>query len=321
MPVSPPILPFAHFRAILEPQAPIRFSDFPGSAWRGALGHSLKRTVCVTRAPQCADCLLYRSCVYSYFYDTPPPADAPKMRRYLTVPHPYVLRPDLAPGEREYRLDFILFGQAHRHLPVFLHALKEAAEKGRGVAGNHMRLVRLEQETVPGAGSWQTVYTPGADLAALPPAMPAIPPAPTGFTLQTCSPLRIKRDGRRVGPDEFRFADLFSNLLRRVSMLMQFHGATALDTDFRGLTEAARDIAAEIRLQWRDLTRHSARQKTTMQMGGVVGTITVRGQPIEPFWPYLWLGQWVHAGSGATMGLGRYQLTSLPDTEGGAEQA
>ncbi|MGQ9862428.1 MAG: CRISPR system precrRNA processing endoribonuclease RAMP protein Cas6 [Thiobacillaceae bacterium] len=272
----------------------------------------MKRTVCVTRTPQCADCLLYRSCVYPYFYDTPPPVGASKMHRYATVPHPFVLRPDLAPGEHEYHLEFILFGLAHRHLPVFLHALVQAAQQGRGVAGNHLELCRLEQEAPLGSGVWQVVHRPGAELSALPPDMPVIPPAPDGFTLHTLSPLRIKRDGRRVGPDDFRFADLFGNLLRRVSMLMQFHGLTALETDFRGLSQAARQIVVDARLQWRDLTRYSARQKAAMQMGGVVGSLTVRNQPIAPFWPYLWLGQWVHAGSGATMGLGRYQLASLP---------
>ncbi|WP_328984360.1 hypothetical protein [Thiorhodovibrio winogradskyi] len=32
---------------------PIRLPFFSGSAWRGLLGHSLRRSVCVTRAPQC----------------------------------------------------------------------------------------------------------------------------------------------------------------------------------------------------------------------------------------------------------------------------
>ena len=43
-------------------------------------------------------------------------------------------------------------------------------------------------------------------------------------------------------------------------------------------------------------------------MGGLTGWFEVEGPGLEPFWPYLWLGQWTHAGRGCSMGLGRYVL-------------
>lgn len=52
----------------------IRLPDYPGSAWRGALGHALKRTVCVVRITPCNQCLLKNACAYSYVFETPPPA-------------------------------------------------------------------------------------------------------------------------------------------------------------------------------------------------------------------------------------------------------
>jgi CRISPR/Cas system endoribonuclease Cas6 (RAMP superfamily) len=53
-----------------------------------------------------------------------------------------------------------------------------------------------------------------------------------------------------------------------------------------------------------------------MQMGGILGSFLLNGEELADFWPYLWLGQWTHAGKGATMGLGRYRIVtaSLPDT-------
>lgn len=308
--LNSPELPLCHLRAVLKPFSPVRLSDFPGSAWRGALGHSLKRMVCVTRMSRCAACMLYHSCVYSYFYDTPPDPDAAKMRRYTAAPHPFVLVPQKDYQGGDYRLGIVLIGQAARHLPVFVHALQRCVERGKGVGGNRMQLLRLEQESAPGEGDWRVVFQPGAALAALPAAMPAVPPAPSRFSIEVISPLRIKRESRRVGPDDFRFSDLFNNLLRRVSMLMEFHTACTLETDFRALTDRARDIRVGAQLKWQDQTRYSSRQKTAMQMGGVIGTVTVRDQPMDAFWPYLWLGQWVHAGSGATMGLGRYRIVA-----------
>ncbi|MGH8476071.1 MAG: CRISPR system precrRNA processing endoribonuclease RAMP protein Cas6 [Methylococcales bacterium] len=51
-----------------------------------------------------------------------------------------------------------------------------------------------------------------------------------------------------------------------------------------------------------------------MQMGGIVGRFQLDETELEPFWPYLWIGQWLHAGKSATMGPGRYAIeaASLP---------
>ena len=50
------------------------------------------------------------------------------------------------------------------------------------------------------------------------------------------------------------------------------------------------------------------RQKTEMQMGGLLGSFQVDSVQLGELWPYLWLGQWTHAGKAATMGLGRYRI-------------
>ncbi len=133
-----PPLPLARYRARFAADGPVHFGDFPGNAWRGALGHALRRTVCVTRAPACTGCMLYRSCLYPYFFETPPAADAAKMRRYANAPHPFVLEPQTQAPGRDAMLGFTLVGRANDHLPVFVHALRGAAASPRGVAGNRM---------------------------------------------------------------------------------------------------------------------------------------------------------------------------------------
>lgn len=309
-PLPEPRLAIGRYRARFEADRPVRMSEFPGSAWRGALGYALKRTVCMTRKPCCRDCALYHSCAFPYFFDTPPPPGARKMRRYETAPHPFVLRPG-QDGETEYVLDFTLIGQANRQLALFIHALARAAEGRQGVADNHLRLLTVEQEAAPlGQDAWQPIYHPGGSLRALPVSQPEPPPTPAVCRINLLSPLRVKRDGRRVGPDDFRFADLFGHLLRRVSMLTAFHTDNPLETDFRGLMAHARQVEAHTELVWEDKSRYSSRQQAAMKLGGVVGRMVLSGVDLTPFWPYLWLGQWLHAGSGATMGLGRYRLES-----------
>jgi len=300
-----PNLPIGRYRAVFASEAPPRFSDFPGNAWRGALGHALRRSVCVTRQPECKDCLLYRSCLYPYFWETPPHVGAEKMRKYETAPHPFVLDWDEA---EPLRLDFTLLGQANRHLPVFIHALTQAAAGPRGVSGNVLELVSVAQTTSIDGADWRRVFTPGQPLEALPVHAFQPPPVPAECALEILTPLRVKREGRHVGPRDFTFADLFGNLLRRVSMLTYFHTETPLETDFRALKEAARQVAAKADLEWLEHSRYSKRQQAAMQLGGVVGRLTLVDVDLSPFWPYLWLGQFTHAGNGATMGLGRYRV-------------
>jgi hypothetical protein len=164
-------LRIGRYRARFATENPPHFGAFPGSAWRGALGHALKRTVCVTREPQCRGCGLYGSCLYSYFYDAPPPPGAAKMRRYETAPHPFVLEPGEV-GATGCVLDFVLIGQANRHLPVFLHALRQAAAGPRGVSGNRLTLLALEQEHSPGSGGWQVISLTVEHLRPCPPSCP-----------------------------------------------------------------------------------------------------------------------------------------------------
>ena len=309
--ISPLPLPVARFRLTFRAADDLRLPAYAGSAWRGAFGRALKRLVCVTRAPTCPPCLLYRSCLYPYVFETPPDPGVGKLTRYPAAPHPYVLVPDarggaIAAGDT-LTLDVILFGHGNRHLPYVIHALHQAGQRGLGRERGALELLRVAQ--VDGA-DWRPIYTPGGAFTPLPPVAPIAPPVPERLTLRVLTPLRLTQEDRLVSRDRFRFHLLFSSLLRRISLLTAFHTDAPLEADFAGLTQAARAVElAGARLRWRDWTRYSSRQDALIQMGGLVGEIELDGAGLEPFWPYLWLGQWTHAGKGAVMGLGGYRLT------------
>ncbi len=125
----------------------------------------------------------------------------------------------------------------------------------------------------------------------------------------------MRRQGQNVRPDNFSFADWFGNTLRRLSLLSEFHEDQPIQADFAGLMQAAKGVVLQYSdLRWVEQTRHSARQGTDMKLGGLVGDIHVMPSALEPFWPYLWLGQFTHIGRATTMGLGRYliEAASLP---------
>jgi hypothetical protein len=136
-----------------------------------------------------------------------------------------------------------------------------------------------------------------------------LPAGPVRVELLT--PLRLKVSDDLVTPERLRFRDFYSALLRRVSLLSYFHTEAPLETDFRGLVQAAQAVDWQATdLRWQDWTRYSSRQDTLLQMGGLVGTLWLPTVGLEAFWPYLWVGQWTHVGKAAVMGLGRYRLSA-----------
>jgi len=310
-PMIEPRLPVGRYRLRFAVPEGAAWPGFAGSAWRGVLGHALRRLVCVARDLECPDCLLYHSCVYPYIFETPPPPDAQKLTKYTAAPHPFVLSPPWRfDGGPEYRLGLTLFGRGNRHLAYLLHALRSSArEKLRGAPP--MELASVEQET---PGGWTRIFgDDGERLTPLPPESPPVPPPPPHARFVFDTPLRLRGEGDLVTPERFSFSDLFRNLLRRISLLTYFHTDTPLETDFRALAQTSRRIRWSRRqMEWREWTRYSSRQQERLQMGGLVGEAEIEGRDLEPFWPYLWLGQWTHAGKGTSMGLGRYRIV-MPD--------
>ncbi len=311
--MTTPRLPFSHYSLRFRALEPVSLPRYSGSAWRGAFGHTLRRSVCVTGERDCAYCLLYRSCIYPYIFETPPPPDAAKMRLYTAAPHPYVLRPEalslpLAAGE-DTELGVVLIGRAVSQLPYVIHALSTAAGGGIGYGRGRLTLVEARQESPVGSGHWERIYVPGGELAASFAALPELPAPGDAIRVRLLTPLRLRHENAYVSPERFGFADLFSSLLRRVSMLSYFHGDQPLQTDFAALAHAARQVQLKSRqLEWREWARYSTRQDTRLQMGGLLGEIHLGEVDLTPFWPYLWLGQWLHAGKGTAMGLGRYEV-------------
>lgn len=315
-PLVQPRLPLARYRLHFEALAEVRLPHFAGSTWRGALGHALKNLVCVTRLPECAPCALLHVCAHAYLFETPPPAYAEKMRKYPAVPHPFVLNPPVGslelPAGAGYVLDLTLLGHGNRHLPYLVHALERAGRSGIGKGRAPLELRGVERETRPGSNAWLRIHEPGGAVENPPVASCAIPEPPAQpFRVELTTPVRLRREGRPLRPNTFQFADLFGNLLRRISMLSYFHTDQPLETDFAGLTAAARQITPlECQLEWRPWNRYSARQKAAVAMDGLIGHVVLPANELEPFWPYLWLGQYVHAGAGTSMGQGRLVIRS-----------
>lgn len=317
-----PALPLARYRLHFSAEESLQLRGFMGSAWRGALGHALRKTVCVTRERECEKCILFESCVYPYIFETPPPKNSEFMRRYRTVPHPYVLQLPFPGSEftspqgsglscegKQISIGLVLIGKAQQQLPYLIHALQKAGLSGIGPKRTVLKLEKVEQSSLPDDREWQTIYMPEQKLEEFGGINP-LPEAINGVArIRLLTPFRTKRQGHLLTPEKFTFSSFFSPLLRRVSMLQSFHGNHLAEADFRHLTDQAGEVQILQReIRWKEWTRYSSRQGTKMQMGGITGTFEINAEQLNPFMEWLWLGQWTHNGKAATMGLGRYLI-------------
>lgn len=280
-----------HFRA----DKPLHLGPFPGAIWRSALGARLRQLVCSTGTPRCAGCHLAEHCPYPRLFETRTPANpSSALLQYNgTTTPPFVISPEPSAGDgdpRDVAVRLTVVGDDPQPARLLNRALEEAASSGLG--RDRIPLTLRDTDDCP---------------------LPPVPDSPDEATLVLHTPLRLKTRGHYLGPHDFPVVPLARALLRRITHL----GASHVDGfDDRPLATLAREVdtlqrrAAE--LHWRDQHRYSARQKRRVPMGGLVGHITVGGPALPALWPWLWLGQWLHLGKGATMGMGRYTLSVEP---------
>lgn len=300
--------PAARYRFDFRVDTPLRLPEYAGSALRGAFGHALKRTVCLTREKDCKACPLYRSCAYPAIF-SPPPPESHAVQKFSDIPAPYVVEPP-AWGEKTYApgdtLSFhvVLIGGALGQLPIIMHAWQRALHHGVGPGEGTATLERVTHLAQQG----ETVILDGDGALAPHDTGLAIEPAgPRAVILAIDTPLRLQANGKPLGPHDIRPERLLVGLVKRTALISELHCGAPLALDFHALANQAMAIADEKRLIWRDWGRYSNRQQREMKLGGVVGEWRLEGE-LAPFWSFLYLGQWLHVGKNATFGLGHYQL-------------
>lgn len=308
----------ARYQFDLQAVTPVRLSAFAGATLRGGFGHVFKRTVCIWPPADCPRCLLKNTCSYPYIFETKPPPTTSKLRNLDQIPRPFVLEPpegeqrQFGPGE-SFSFRLVLVGRSIDYLPYFLFTFTELGRTGLGPGRGQYQVMCVQAE---GLQESQCIYTatesnlrqdgPTVQASQLLPSKKAS----SRLTLHFLTPARIKSEGSLQ--TEISFQDLIRALLRRLSSLCYFHCGCALQLDFRELIEqaaAVRTVSSE--LHWQGQERFSSRQQQWIPMGGLLGSVTFAAPDpghLEPFWPLLCAGEWVHIGKGCVMGMGKYQL-------------
>lgn len=323
-------LALARYRFTYRMAAPLRLPAYAGSLLRGQFGAALRSLSCVTGRARCEGCPLRATCPYAAVFEAPAPAEH-SMQRFSHVPNPYVLEPpplgtsSIAGGEA-FSFNLVLFGRALDQLPLISLALQRAAEQGLGRDRVPGSLERIEVESAPHRPTpgWTEIWQRGKASIAKHPASIGVAPV-TAADSGNCAtirlvfntPLRLQHQGQPLHPHALTPRKLIADLLRRATLLAEFHaGRAQLIPDAPALVRHAEALAHEHDLRWHDWSRYSSRQQREMKLGGVLGNWTLHGR-LAPLLPWLELGQWLHVGKNATLGLGAYRLHHLAQTEEG----
>ena len=256
---------------------------FMGSQLRGAFGYALKKVTCINPSYECDGCFASANCLYYKFYEA------------INETHKY--RFDYELGRDFYEFNFYLFDSATTKLPYVVSAF-------------HMMLTQI------GLGKEKQTYSDFElfinDTSVFENGNLKIPQnfirefeTPKVFShakVKFITPLRIKKENRFVRDGSIELSDIVNSIYQRQMQLLG-----------RGHKKFPYEIQGEIvrkDLHYEELTRQSNRQKTTMNLGGIMGEIEIKNID-EKSLHVLKLGELLACGKSTVFGLGKIEVEEM----------
>lgn len=328
-----PSLPIARYRLTARMRRGVRLPDYAGSLLRGQFGAALRNVACMTRQNNCTGCPLLDSCAYAQIFESSP-RPAHSLQKFSAVPNAYVVEPPLPPGGlpsahstpgtgptaeigqgEAFVFHQVLVGAAIGHLALVIFSWQRALSQGLTQSRSTADL--LQVDWLDACGSAHTIWHHDHPILAEHPAHLCVPDMPEASSNQQAlhlhihTPLRLQQQGHPLRISQLAPRALVAAVARRVALVMEFHAQQPQwGTQVPAAVAQAEHLSDTRHLQWFDWTRYSSRQQQEMTLGGVLGTWELQGPPeaLAAVWPWLWLGQWLHVGKNATMGMGGYTL-------------
>jgi CRISPR-associated endoribonuclease Cas6 len=253
---------------------------FIGSMIRGALGYSLKKVACINPSFTCEGCFATENCLYFDFYE--------KKNTY----HKYRL--DFPLNSQLFEFSIYLYGDAKEKLPYILSALHKLF-KENGIGKERIKpkefFFYVNDKTVYDGKEFKI---PQNHISTF-----QLDRYSPKIKLQLLSPLRLKKDNKFLGVKEFDLVYLLNSIYQRYLQL-------TLQEQTKLPFEPKYNIT-EKNLQWKQLTRYSNRQKTKMNMDGLMGEIEINNIDKKSY-ELLKLGEIIGAGKQTVMGLGKIEI-------------
>jgi len=304
-------LKFYKLRITFEASETVYLAEYKGSVFRGCMGDAFRHEVCRFSNRKCEECSLQYECEFALMYETPLPSNHHLYGKYTHPPRPYIINP--MPGKetvidagKEFYFDLILIGSAIDLLPTLIHVFDTMGKIGIGTKQSKFKVVRKEQ-FIPLKGYQLLEATEKPTEITF--KQLSFPAVGSSLCLEFQHPVRFLK-ARKPFKDPPPFTMLIDNLAKRIALLANIYCQTVwVNTDRVFNLDESVAIKSNT-LEWKDWTRYSGTKEMNMYFDGNLGKITYQGD-IEPWTKLLQLGTWLHTGSTATFGLGKYRI--LPD--------
>ena len=255
---------------------------FIGSTLRGAFGVSLKKVVCINPAYSCEECFAKENCLFYDFFEA-----KNRAHRYR---FDFELNPD------NYNFTLYLFEEATEKLPYVLSAVhKMLTEQGLGV-----RRETFTIDTITCNG--KKVYQDGNfDLSGITAQQFQINTIPEQIKLTFRTPLRMKYQNRLLNKKPPLEPLLYSIQNRLTEIKNEPKSKLTFQPHYH---------EKDAHVHFVDQTRRSNRQKTKLQIGGIIGEITY-DQIDEKSVILLKLGEILGVGKQTVFGMGKIEVKDL----------
>ena len=299
-------LPVLKIRFVLHIPRRSRLPHYLGSAWRGLIGWEMQRLICPFNSrPVCKDCIIKNHCPYYLLFEKETAIPGIK-----DAPRGYILYPPVQAKNDRDELEITLIGHCTRLIPVVIAAIMEGRSSGLGAERIPYDIIGLWEKLPGGSQQSLSVSSETVENVSCPfPLQSWIDNAPQLMSSDVffLTPVRLRKQGKYLSKMDWLF--FFATIVCRLEALnCLFHTGKPLGREmFKNLQsffESAARMDAD--LQWVDYARFSNRQFRKVMMGGLVGSVK-RQDPdaLEAWWQAASL---LHAGKGASMGLGKIVL-------------
>ena len=266
----------------------------------------LRRATCGRTIP-CGECMDAAGCPWFPLFGQPLSSDPATVKRHQKPPLPFVFDiPFLTPGRADVadaEIGLTLVGNAVPSADRFIVAVTRMLEGELHGSDPAVSLDCVASGTLSGDRA-PVIPSKGGDVLGNLRILSAqdVGGGTKGsegtVNLQLLTPLRLFHEGklqRRLDGSVF-----LRGLIRRVSSLAAMYGGSEMEDDFRWLAERSRGVRLhDAEFLYDDGGGHSS--------AGVMGKGSFEGD-LDPFLPYLFIGEYLHAGKGASWGFGRYRL-------------
>lgn len=312
-------------RFTLKATQPILLNGEKGSAFRGAFGINFREFVCYTMKPDCAPCILRYDCPYAYIFESFNPGSLDN-KKTEKIPHPFIIEP-AEDGRTRYHIgetfyfDLILVGKAIHYLGYFVYVFHQIGiSKGIGagwkdqyggfdivsitdVYNNYAILYDHKK-------GWENRIPQKFSAVNLFAKYQLPENGATKMIFKTRARFEVNPKGQKgyvIGVNGRLFPDfeyLWNIIYNRILHLGNYY----CELDIAKEKPQTEVIIQNQALIFEDGIRKSGRQVKDVPWGGIKGFIVLQGN-LDELWPYLALGQVLHIGKSAAMGLGRYELS------------